>query len=53
MDIVEDGVTGWLVAPGDAQVLADRLVQPRDNQDFVDPRLAALFSRPLAGEGAD
>lgn len=27
LDIVRDGVNGWLVAPGDAQELADRLVQ--------------------------
>lgn len=27
LDIVRDGVNGWLVAPGDAVELADRLVQ--------------------------
>jgi glycosyltransferase involved in cell wall biosynthesis len=27
LDIVRDGINGWLVAPGDPQELADRLAQ--------------------------
>jgi glycosyltransferase involved in cell wall biosynthesis len=47
LDIVREGIDGWLVEPGDAEQLADRLVQASQTT-FGDLRAGALARFSLA-----
>ena len=47
-ELVQDGVSGWLVAPGDHVALAERLVQV-----LTDPATSAEFGLAAAAAAAD